>query len=255
MDAAWVGREVIINPSLDWGGRESAQDEAFSILGLPRDGTLAEKISVPVANLSPKPAHLGWEEAAALPLAGLTAYRALFARAHLKAADRVLITGIGGGVALFALQFAVAHGATVFVTSSSGEKISRAVALGAAGGANYKEEGWAAALARAREPFDVIVDSAGGEGFNDLIELAAPGGASCFLAPPAATRPAWPCARFSGGSFRCWARRWAAPATSPPCWSLPRDTGSSPSRATCFRTLAPPRPSRTWNAADNSEKS
>jgi zinc-binding alcohol dehydrogenase/oxidoreductase len=181
VDAAWLGREVIIHPGLDWGDRESAQGEAFSILGLPRDGTLAEKIAVPAANLAPKPAHLTWEEAAALPLAGLTAHRALFARARLKLEDRVLITGIGGGVALFALQFAVAHGVEVFVTSGSGEKVSRAVALGAAGGASYKEAGWAAALAKAHGAFDVIMDSAGGEGFNDLIELAAPGGRIVFF--------------------------------------------------------------------------
>jgi zinc-binding alcohol dehydrogenase/oxidoreductase len=176
VDAAWVGREVIIYPSLDWGGRESAQGDGFSILGLPRDGTLTEKIAVPAANLAPKPPHLTWEEAAALPLAGLTAHRSLFARARLRPDDRVLITGIGGGVALFALQLAGAHGAEVFVTSSRAEKISRAVALGAKGGANYQENGWVAALAKAHGPFDVIVDSVGGEGFNDLIELAAPGG-------------------------------------------------------------------------------
>jgi zinc-binding alcohol dehydrogenase/oxidoreductase len=180
VDAAWLGREVIINPGLDWGGRESAQGEAFSILGLPRDGTLAEKVAVPAANLAAKPAHLTWEEAAALPLAGLTAHRAIFARARLKPDDRVLITGIGGGVALFALQFAATQGAEVFVTSSRPEKISRAVALGAKGGANYKETGWVAALAKAHGPFDVIVDSVGGEGFNDLIDLAAPGGRIVF---------------------------------------------------------------------------
>ncbi|HEV8073331.1 MAG TPA: zinc-binding dehydrogenase [Opitutaceae bacterium] len=181
MDASWLGREVIINPALDWGHRESAQGEGFSILGLPRDGTLAEKVAVPAANLASKPAHLTWEEAAALPLAGLTAYRALFTRARFKLEDRVLITGIGGGVALFALQLAVAHGAEVFVTSSSAEKISRAIALGAAGGASYQEAGWATALAKAHGPFDVIVDSVGGEGFNDLIELAAPGGRIVFF--------------------------------------------------------------------------
>jgi NADPH:quinone reductase-like Zn-dependent oxidoreductase len=181
VDAAWLGREVIIYPGLDWGSRESAQGEGFSILGLPRDGTLAEKVAVPAANLVPKPAHLTWEEAAALPLAGLTAHRALITRARLKLEDRVLITGIGGGVALFSLQFAVAQGAEVFVTSGSEEKISRAVTLGAAGGANYKEAGWASALAKAHGPFDVIVDSVGGEGFNDLIELAAPGGRIVFF--------------------------------------------------------------------------
>ena len=133
----WAGREVVINPSLDWGAHERAQGGLFSILGLPRDGTLAERVSVPLAQLAPKPAHLSWEEAAALPLAGLTAWRALVARADLQEADRVLITGIGGGVALFALQFAVAHGAEVWVTSSSEEKVSRAVELGARGGFIY----------------------------------------------------------------------------------------------------------------------
>src|SRR5207244_8932206 len=101
-DATWVGREVIINPSFGWGDDESAQGAQFSILGLPRDGTLAEKIAVPVAQLSAKPAHLTWEEAAALPLAGLTAYRAVFSRAKLQRGERVLISGVGGGVALFA---------------------------------------------------------------------------------------------------------------------------------------------------------
>ena len=181
VDAAWVGREVIINPSLEWGGAESAQGEAFSILGLPRDGTLAEKVAVPAANLAAKPEHLDWPAAAALPLSGLTAYRAVFSRAQLKPGERVLITGIGGGVALFALQFAVADGAAAFVTSSSEEKISRAAALGARGGIRYTQPGWAGNLAKTAGLFDVIVDSAGGEGFNDLLELAAPGGRLVFF--------------------------------------------------------------------------
>src|SRR5947209_7640886 len=113
-----AGEAVIINPSFNWGEREAAQGAAFSILGLPRDGTLAEKITVPATQLTAKPAHLSWEDAAALPLAGLTAYRAVFARGQLKAGERVLISGIGGGVALFAMQFAVAAKAEVWVTSS-----------------------------------------------------------------------------------------------------------------------------------------
>src|SRR5688572_17009420 len=81
VDASWVKREVIINPSFGWGERTDAQGPEFSILGLPRQGTLAEKIAVPATQVSAKPAHLTWEEAAALPLGGLTAFRALFARA------------------------------------------------------------------------------------------------------------------------------------------------------------------------------
>jgi len=102
-------------------------------------------------------------------------------RARLAGGERVLVTGIGGGVALFALQFAVASGNEVWVTSSSDEKISRAVALGAKGGFHYDIEGWAAAATKAPGPFDVIVDSAGGTGFGDLLDVAAPGGRIVFF--------------------------------------------------------------------------
>jgi zinc-binding alcohol dehydrogenase/oxidoreductase len=181
-DEAWVGREVIINPSLDWGDDPRAQGPRFRILGMPDPGTFAEKIAIPFANLAPKPAHLTWEQAAALPLAGLTAWRALFTRARLQAGEKVLITGIGGGAALFALQFARAAGAQVWVTSGSAEKLARARSLGAGGGVSYREAGWGAALAQAAGgPFDVIVDSAGGEGFASLIELTRPGGRIVFF--------------------------------------------------------------------------
>jgi zinc-binding alcohol dehydrogenase/oxidoreductase len=181
-DATWVGREVILNPALDWGADPRAQGPKFRILGLPDSGTFAQKIAIPVANLAPKPAHLDWEKAAALPLAGLTAWRALFTRARVQTGEKVLVTGIGGGAALFALQFAVAAGAQVWVSSSSADKLARARALGAAGGVNYREEGWGPALqAAAGGMFDVIIDSAGGEGFDQLIELTKPGGRIVFF--------------------------------------------------------------------------
>lgn len=180
-DREWVGREVIINPALDWGADPRAQGPRFRILGMPDAGTFAEKIVIPVANLAPKPAHLSWEEAAALPLAGLTAWRALFTRAQLKAGERVLVTGTGGGAALFAVQFAVAAGAQVWVTSSSSDKILRAKALGAAGGVSYLDPHWVEQLTREAGPFDVLVDSAGGDGFLKLIDLAKPGGRIAFF--------------------------------------------------------------------------
>lgn len=181
-DQAWVGREVIINPALDWGDDPRAQGPKFRILGMPDSGTFAEQIAIPVANLAPKPAHLTWEQAAALPLAGLTAWRALFTRAQLKGGEKILLTGIGGGAALFALQFAVAAGAQVWVTSSSAEKIARARSLGASGGVNYRDKDWGAGLtAAAGGLFDVILDSAGGEGFPQLIELTRPGGRIVFF--------------------------------------------------------------------------
>ena len=180
-DKAWVGREVIINPSLDWGSDPRAQGPNYRILGLPDNGTFAEQVAVPVDNLVPKPAHLSWEQAAALPLAGLTAWRALFSRAQLKAGERVLVTGVGGGAALFALQFAIAAGAEVWVTSGSAEKIARAKKLGARGGVNYCEAGWAEAMEKLAGRFDVIVDSAGGDGFAKLIDLTKPGGRIVFF--------------------------------------------------------------------------
>lgn len=173
--AAWRGREVIINPSLDWGPAEAAQGAGFSILGLPRDGTLAERVTAPAGQLSAKPAGWSWEEAAALPLAGLTAFRAVCSRAQVRPGERVLISGIGGGVALFALQFAVAAGASVWVTSSSAAKVARAAALGAKGGFDYGDPKWTAAVADGPGQFDVIIDSAGGPGFAHLLDVAAPG--------------------------------------------------------------------------------
>lgn len=192
VDAAWMGREVIINPSFGWGADARAHGVDFSILGLPRDGTLAEKISVPAAQLAPKPAHLSWPEAAALPLAGLTAYRALFSRARLQPGERILISGIGGGVALFALQFAVAHGAEVWVTSGSDDKVARAVTLGARGGFNYTKPGWAKAAAQTPGLFDVILDSAGGNGFESLLDVAAPGGRVVFFGATCGNPPVLP---------------------------------------------------------------
>jgi len=181
VDPEWRDQKVVINPSFDWGHHERAQEPKFSILGLPRNGTLAEYISVPATQLAPKPAHLSWEEAAALPLAGLTAHRALFSRAQLQAHEKVLITGIGAGTALFALQFAAAAGAVPFVTSSSPDKLERAHKWGARHGALYTTHGWAKEFGDQYGNFDVIVDSASGPGFGDLVDLAAPGGRIVFF--------------------------------------------------------------------------
>lgn len=181
VDAAWVGRSVVINPSLDWGPSVEAQGKDFRILGLPDSGTFAEWIKVPAANLAPMPPHLSFAEAASLPLAGLTAYRALFTRGRIQAGEKILVTGIGGGVALFLLRFGLAAKARVFVTSGSEEKLRRAMDLGAAGGVNYNDEKWAEALQEKAGPFDCIIDSAGGPGFPKLCDLCRPGGRLVFF--------------------------------------------------------------------------
>ena len=170
-----VGREVIIDPGLDWGRDPRAQADGFNILGLPSDGTFANEVCVPACNVHEKPEHLDWHQAAALPLAGVTAWRALFTQGELAGGGTVLISGIGGGVASFALQFATAVGANVWVTSSSDEKIARATERGALGGFNYTNSNWAKEASAAGVAPDVIIDSAGGSGYGSLLGLAAPG--------------------------------------------------------------------------------
>lgn len=169
------GRRVIINPSLNWREQSAAQPEGFQVLGMPRHGTFAQKIRVPAENVFDIPDHLDFQEAASLPLAGLTAYRAVFTKGEMTAKDKVLINGVGGGVASMAFQIAVAIGCEVWVTSGQDWKIERAKALGAAGGANYKSTNWHKLLKQKSEGFDLIVDSAAGKNFQSLVYLANPG--------------------------------------------------------------------------------
>ena len=176
VDGGWQGQEVILNPGIGWGDDPAVQGEQFCILGLPEDGTFASEVAVPVKQLQRKPECLTWEESAAIPLAGTTAYRALFTQGNAKSGERILITGIGGGVATFALQFATAINAEVWVTSSSTAKIDRAVSMGARGGFDYREEGWEKSFAAKVGAPDLIIDSAGGPGYGALMGLAAPGG-------------------------------------------------------------------------------
>lgn len=176
VDADWVGREVILNPSLDWGDRQACFGDDFTILGLPVCGTFATEIVIPECQLHAKPGHLNWEEAAALPLAGLTAYRALFSQGELQAGETILITGAGGGVSTFLIQFAVAARAEVWVNSSSQEKIDRAVALGARGGFLYTDETWPRQFLDAAGAPSLIVDSAAGPTYDTLIDLVQMGG-------------------------------------------------------------------------------
>jgi zinc-binding alcohol dehydrogenase/oxidoreductase len=172
VDSCLIGKEVIINPSLYWGTNEKMFGEEYQILGNPTNGTFAEYIVIPQEYMYEKPAHLSLKEAAAIPMAALTAYRALFTKAQVTQSDKVLITGIGGGAALYLMQMAVAIGASVYVTSSSDEKIKKAIELGAKGGFNYKDSEWIEKAKLEAGAFDVITDSAGGNGFAALTEVA-----------------------------------------------------------------------------------
>jgi zinc-binding alcohol dehydrogenase/oxidoreductase len=170
------GQEVVINPSLKWGTNPVVQADAFKILGFPDHGTFSEYITISKDQIFEKPEHLSFAEAAALPLSGLTAYRALFTKARLRPGEKVLVTGIGGGSAQWVMTLALSFKARVFVTTGSESKLKKAIELGAAGGYNYNEPDWIERATREAGGFDVIVDSAGGRQFSELLKLAQPGG-------------------------------------------------------------------------------
>jgi NADPH:quinone reductase-like Zn-dependent oxidoreductase len=170
----WLGRRVVANPARGWrAAADGPEPEAggFAILGGTRfyaAGTLAERAVLDAAEVCEAPAHLSDAQAAALPLAGLTAWRALVAKSGAaREGCNLLVTGVGGGVALMVLLFAAAMGVNVWVTSGSAEKIERARGLGARGGVSYKEDAWEkkllGMLGKERPAFDAIIDGAGGD--------------------------------------------------------------------------------------------
>jgi zinc-binding alcohol dehydrogenase/oxidoreductase len=177
----WLGKEVIINPALSWGKHQKVQSQDFQILGMPSHGTLAEYVHVEADRLYEKPEHLGWDEAAALPLAGLTAFRALMVQGELQKGENVLITGFGGGVAQFAAQFAKSLGANVYVSSSSLSKLDLAKKRGIAiEGYDYTKEKWTEKALQTSGGFDLIIDSAMGDTLDQLISVVKPGGRIVF---------------------------------------------------------------------------
>uniref|UniRef100_UPI004048A662 quinone oxidoreductase family protein n=1 Tax=Algoriphagus sp. TaxID=1872435 RepID=UPI004048A662 len=180
VDPSLIGEEVLINPAKNWGINEKAQSKEFEILGMPSHGTLAEFITVPADRIHPKPNQLSWEEAAALPLAGLTAYRALVVKGQVQAGDQVLVTGIGGGVAQFVAQFALALGAKVFVSSSAPKKISQAIAQGASAGFNYTDANWSTQALQQTGGIDLVIDGAAGDTLTHLMDVCNPGARLVF---------------------------------------------------------------------------
>jgi zinc-binding alcohol dehydrogenase/oxidoreductase len=170
-----IGQEVIINPALEWGKNPNVQGDSFRILGFPDHGTFADYLLIQRKYVFEKPEHLSFDEAAAIPLSALTAYRALFSKARIRPDEKVLITGIGGGAALWAMLMAKAFRARVFVTSGSDEKIKTAIKLGASRGFNYNEAGWDDRALKESGGYDVIIDSAAGSQFHALLNLALPG--------------------------------------------------------------------------------
>jgi NADPH:quinone reductase-like Zn-dependent oxidoreductase len=180
VDPALLGQAVVVNPASQWGDNPLAQGKSFEILGMPRNGTFAEYLAVPADRIHPKPSHLSWEEAAALPLAGLTAYRALVVQGAVKPGEQVLVTGIGGGVAQFAAQFAIALGANCFVSSSAEEKRKAALAMGVTAAFDYSSNAWGNEALEKTGGMDLIIDGAAGDTLAQLMAVAKPGARLVF---------------------------------------------------------------------------
>ncbi|WCK52701.1 zinc-binding dehydrogenase [Aneurinibacillus sp. Ricciae_BoGa-3] len=167
------GDEVIIFPTLHWLENTPAPPENYEILGSPTHGTFAEAIVISAGQVELKPSYLSWEEAGVLPLSAVTAYRALFTRGQVQPGQRVLITGAGGGVGTYLIQFAKAAGATVCATSRSAQKREQLVKLGA----NIvvpTEEDWLEVLEG--EKVDLVIDSVGAATFHKCLNALKPGG-------------------------------------------------------------------------------
>ncbi|MFP4052587.1 MAG: zinc-binding dehydrogenase [Phycisphaerae bacterium] len=179
-----VGDEVILDPGLSCGycefcrAGEQSLCTSYGIIGLTRQGTFAEKVAVPAVCTNPKPVYLTFEEAAALPLARVTAYRMLVTRAKFRPGETVLIHGIGGGVAIDALQLTLAGGGVAIVTSSHDWKLDRAREMGAQETINYATEDVAK---RAREitggrGVDICFDTVGAATFQTNFQAVRKGG-------------------------------------------------------------------------------
>ena len=181
VDDAMTGSEVVVYPAREWGDSQAAYGPNFRVLGMPDQGTFAEYICCPATDVYDRPAHLNWEQAAAVPLAGLTAWRAVVTQAEVKSGQTVLVTGAGSGVSTFAIQWASALGAEVYVTSGSEEKIEKARSVGAAGGISYRQQDYHKILKKQTGGFNAIIDSAGGDGMNNILSTLKPAGRYVFF--------------------------------------------------------------------------
>ncbi len=196
-----VGQHVVIDPSVYCGHcefcirGEHSMCDTYRIRGEHVRGGYAEYIELDGADVIPVPpeAKLNFVEAAAVPLTFMTAWRLLKTKAQIKPGDDILIIGIGGGVALAALQIARVSGARIFVTSSSNEKIARATDLGAFHGINHSSEPdyhktiWKMTKGRG---VDIVLDSVGQATWDRSLKslrkggrLVTPGATSGPMAP------------------------------------------------------------------------
>jgi len=188
-----AGERVVINPGIEVGGGR------IHVIGEHGDGTNAELIAIPAANVHPIPEGLTFEEAAAFPLVFETAYRMLVTRARLREGEWVLAWGIGGGVSTAVLAIAKALGGRVIVTSSSDAKLERARELGADATVNHANGDVKAAVHEATggRGADIVIEHVGEATWRTSLEIAAPGariavcGATTGPNPPANLHRIW----------------------------------------------------------------
>ena len=165
------GNEVVVHAVISdpaWTGDETL-DPKRSLLSERHQGTFADKVVVPRANVVPKPASMSFEEAACLPTAWLTAYRMLFTRGGLKAGDTVLVQGAGGGVATACIILGRAAGLKVLATSRDEAKRARALEIGAH---EVFESG-----ARLPVKVDAVMETVGRATWSHSVRALRPGGA------------------------------------------------------------------------------
>ncbi len=160
-----VGDDVLVDPVLWWGPRDDAPQDGFQLLGHPTQGTHAELVVVPAENVHPRPARLSLEQAAGLPLAGVTAWRALVTRGGLAAGDTVVITAASSGVGSIAVQISAALGARVVTTTSTAARADAATRLGADAVVLRTSSRYADELREAVGPggADLVLDTAGAD--------------------------------------------------------------------------------------------
>lgn len=160
-----MGSEVLVDPTLWWGPDDAAPADGFELLGWPTQGTHAELVAVPAENVHRRPARLTVEQAAALPLAGGTAWRAVVSRGGLTAGQTMVVTAASAGVGTFAVQIGVALGARVVAVTSSPEKAAAAERLGADAVVLRTSPAYADELTEAVGPdgADLVMDSAGAD--------------------------------------------------------------------------------------------
>ncbi len=178
------GTRVVIDPGIvlgedEWTRRgEESVSPHYRLLGEHVRGGCAEYVTVPSRNLLPIPDGIGFAQAAAPSLVGLTVWRMLVKRAQLKAGESVAIVGAGGGVNSFSIQVAKYLGATVYAITSTAEKMRKAEELGADYVINYREEDWAKKLYQlsGKRGVDVVVDNVGRATLSSSMRAVARGG-------------------------------------------------------------------------------